>query len=116
MRNNQKLIWSTHNNKHILDPKAKWDKKTIKSTKVQPALYKPGTNIELIERMVWEKGITVKKANNQIWKVMELDVVVGAHLGKETKYVIVKMSANTIHGHPINADEARSYLKKAKQT
>ncbi len=47
---------------------------------------------------------------------MELDVVVGAHLGKETKYVIVKMSANTIHGHPINADEARSYLKKAKQT
>ena len=42
---------------------------------------------------------------------MELDDVVGASGGKETKYIRVEESSGTIHGHPITEEEFRKLTK-----
>lgn len=45
------------------------------------------------------------------WKVKAYDTIIGASNGKETNYIIIENSANTIHGHPITESE---YLKLLK--
>ena len=84
-------------------------KDIIKSTKNGPAKYNLGTDIEVLERMVWEKGTPV--TNGKTWKVMEFDDVIGAIGGAKTNYMIVEMSGGTIHGYPITKSE---YLKLTK--
>ncbi|WP_310732577.1 RHS repeat-associated core domain-containing protein [Paenibacillus sp. 1011MAR3C5] len=118
LKKTQNLTWDAHGNKHTLNKKVKWDKKTIKATKSGNAKYKSGIDNEMLERIGWDQGTIVKNEEGQMWKIMKFDDVVGAHLGKETKYVVVKMSKNgnatpVIHGHPINESEALQYLKNA---
>ncbi|MFC5401490.1 RHS repeat domain-containing protein [Cohnella soli] len=113
LKKTQDINWSSYKKKHTLDSKVKWDKKAIESTKTGPAKYKPGIDNEMLERIAWDQGTTVKNSDGSIWKILKYDDVVGAYLGKETNYVVVKESGGTIHGHPISEEEAKAYLKNA---
>ncbi|HDK7166212.1 TPA: hypothetical protein PTV44_000014 [Clostridium botulinum] len=73
------------------------------------AKYNPGTDIEKLERMAWEKGTSV--TNGRTWKVMEFDDVIGASAGAEIKYMRIEMSGGTIHGHPITKAEYKKLMK-----
>lgn len=101
------LVWTSHGYKHFAPKNVPW-KEVVKSTKRGPAKYLPGTDVESLERMVWEKGTLVNNARG--WKVMEFDEIIGASGGKETRYVRVEMSSGTIHGHPITEEEYRALL------
>mgnify|MGYP003293189168 CR=1 FL=1 len=72
--------WSNHGYKHFPQSNINW-KDIVKSSKNGPAKYTPGTNIEELERMVWEKGIPV--TNGKTWKVMEFKLVL-------SKSIVVK--------------------------
>ena len=81
----------------------------VKSTKNGPAKYKQGTDIEALERMVWETGTSV--TNGKSWKVMEFEEEIGASGGKTSRWIRVEESAKTIHGHPITAAEFKKLTK-----
>ncbi len=102
------LQWTNHGYKHYPSKNVDW-KDVVKSTTDGPAKYTPGTNVEGLERKVWAEGVEVTNGKN--WKVMELDDVVGASGGKETKYIRVEESGGTIHGHPITEEEFRKLTK-----
>lgn len=42
---------------------------------------------------------------------MKFNDVIGASVGKETKYIRVEESGGTIHGHPITEDEYKKLTK-----
>lgn len=42
---------------------------------------------------------------------MEFDDIIGASEGKNTKFMRVEMSSNTIHGHPISESEFKKLTK-----
>ena len=100
--------WTPHGGKHVARKNVSW-KKVIKSTKSGPAKYKHGTDIEKLEREVWDAG--QKVTNGKDWKVMEFDVEVGASGGKSSRWVRVERSADTIHGHPITFEEYQKLTK-----
>ena len=81
----------------------------VKATKSIPAKYKHEINVKKFEQIAWEKGTQV--TNGKTWKVFRADDIIGACNGVETPYVIIKMSANTIHGHPITFSEFKKYTK-----
>ena len=98
--------WTDHGHKHFPDKNKSW-KDIVKSTKDGPAKYsKDITDIEAFERNAWETGTSTTNGKN--WKVKAYDEVIGATGGKETQYIRIENSANTIHGHPISESE---YLK-----
>ncbi|WP_139179534.1 pre-toxin TG domain-containing protein [Lihuaxuella thermophila] len=106
--------WTPHGGKHVPPPNKSF-KEIIEMTKNgKPAKYKPGIDIEKIEREAWEKGIEVNPGEGKgtRWKIIELDEVVGASDGQKTKYMRVEYSANTIHGHPITESEYKKLLKR----
>lgn len=47
----------------------------------------------------WKYGKPTTNSKN--WKVFKADQIIGANSGKETCYMGIECSANTIHGHPI---------------
>lgn len=100
--------WTNHGFKHFAPKNMSW-KNVVKSTKNGPAKYLHGTDIEALERMVWEHGTDV--ADRKTWKVMGFDDIIGATTGKETKYMRVEFSSGTIHGHPITKSEYNKLLK-----
>ena len=100
--------WSNHGYKHFPQSNMAW-KEIVKSSKNGPAKYTPGTNIEKLERIVWEKGTPV--TNGKTWKVMKFNDVIGASAGAETNYIRVEFSGGTIHGHPITKVEYNKLLK-----
>jgi hypothetical protein len=96
--------------KHIPQANMDW-KDIVKSTKNGGAArYKPGIDIEAIERYAWEYGTTTKSRDS--FKVMKFDDVIGANGGKETVFMRVEMnSVGEIHGHPISEQKYLDYLK-----
>ena len=106
---NKKIQWTPHIHKHVPEKNMTW-KDVVKLTKNGgPAKYKHDIdNIEQLERMVWGKDIRCK---NGSYRVIKFDRVIGAFDGVETNYMVVKNSANTIHGHPISLAEYLKYLK-----
>ncbi len=100
--------WIPHRHKHVSPKDLSW-KKIIANTRNGDARYKPEINIKELEFFVWKEGIAVNNLQN--WKVMKLDKIIGASKGIETEYMVVKNSANTIHGHPITYIEYRDFLK-----
>ncbi|PSL47547.1 RHS repeat-associated protein [Chitinophaga niastensis] len=100
--------WTPHGYKHFPQKDKSWND-IVKSTKTGPAKYTPETNIEALERGVWKTGTPV--TNGKDWKVAAFDDIIGASEGKETKYVRVEHSANTIHGHPITEAEFKKLTK-----
>jgi RHS repeat-associated protein len=104
------LAWTPHGNKHVAPPEKKvpWQD-VVKSTKKGPAKYLPGTNIQALERKAWDEG--TKVTNGKTWKVFDAGDIIGASEGKETRYMRVELSANTIHGHPITPAEFNKLTK-----
>ena len=101
--------WTDHGHKHFPGKNKSW-KDIVKSTKNGPAKYSPDIkDIEAFEREAWETGTPVTNGKN--WKVKKYNDIIGATGGKETQYIRIENSANTIHGHPISKSE---YLKLLK--
>lgn len=100
--------WTAHGYKHVAPKNKPWID-VVKSTQNGPAKYKPNTNIQKLEKGVWEKGKTVNNGKN--WKVKEFQNEIGASAGKPSRWVRVENSADTIHGHPITKAE---YLRLTK--
>ncbi|BBH44889.1 hypothetical protein KU43P_13660 [Pseudomonas sp. KU43P] len=94
--------WTPHGYKHAAPKNASW-KSVIESTKTGPAKYKPGTDIELLERHVHSVGQQV--TNGKPWKVKDMHEIIGASEGKSSQWIRVEESAGTIHGHPISLNE-----------
>jgi len=107
--NEGNIKWTNHGYKHFASPKLSW-KEVVSSTKSGPAKYLPGTDVEALERIVWETGTPV--TNGKSWKVMKFENVIGASGGAGTQYIRVEMSSGTIHGHPITAAEYLSLIKQ----
>ncbi|MBO0473472.1 hypothetical protein JZO86_07115 [Enterococcus ureasiticus] len=103
------IEWTNHGYKHYPPKNMKW-KDIVSSTKNGPAKYKEGINIEQLERKVWKEGKNV--SNGKPWKVMEFDDIIGASSGKETRFMRVEKSSNTIHGHPITELEFNKLIGK----
>jgi len=103
------LNWTNHWGKHILSSNVNWSNHIIQSTKNGPAKYLPNTDVEKLERTIWEKWISVTNWKN--WKVQEFSNVIWASWWKESFWIRVENSANTIHWHPITQQE---YLKLTK--
>jgi hypothetical protein len=104
------IAWTPHGHKHFppKSKKIKW-RDIVKSTKTKPAKYSREVDIEALERFVYEHGQDV--TSDKTWKVMEFDKVIGAKNGKESRWVRVEISANTIHGHPITKQEFDNLTK-----
>lgn len=100
--------WAPYSFKHKPPKNVPW-KDLVKSTTYRRAFYKPEINIEALELHAWQHGQTT--TNNKNWKVFNAGKIIGAKSGKETMYMRVECSANTIHGHPILEDEYWGYLK-----
>ncbi|NIE52507.1 type IV secretion protein Rhs [Pantoea sp. Ap-870] len=94
--------WTPHGYKHVAPKNSTW-KDVIKSTKSGPAKYKPGTDIESLERSVYKNGESV--SNGKPWKVKDMGEIIGASEGKESRWLRVEESGGTIHGHPISENE-----------
>ncbi|WP_165073864.1 RHS repeat-associated core domain-containing protein [Paludisphaera rhizosphaerae] len=106
--NAQRPNWTNYNGKHVASGKLDW-KTIVKGTKNGPAKYKPGTDIEQLERMVHSQGIPA--TNGKPWRVMEFPDEIGASAGKPSRWVRVEESGGTIHGHPITAEEFQKLTK-----
>ena len=104
----KKIEWTPHRHKHVPQKNLSW-KEVISYTKHGDAKYKHGIDIETIERLAWDKGISVNNGKN--WKVIKFDHIIGAKTGIETPYMRIEMSSNTIHGHPITPAEYLGYVK-----
>jgi RHS repeat-associated protein len=103
--------WTNHGNKHVA-PKAPWPSVVKSTANGGAAKYAPGTDIEALERHAFEHGQEVN--NGKPWKVIDMGRTIGANDGKETRFMRVELSANTIHGHPISEDAFKKLTKKKK--
>lgn len=100
---------TNHGYKYFSDKSKSWNE-IIASIKNGSAKYSPNINdIEIFEREAWTTGKPVTNRKN--WKVKFYSQIIGANGGKETNYVRIENSSNTIHGHPISKSE---YLKLLK--
>lgn len=106
-KNSNNIQWTSHGYKHFPQKNLCW-KDIIKTTKHGFARYKPGIDIESLERLAWKNGY--QSTNKLNWKVIKFDHTIGAKRGLETCYMRVEMSANTIHGHPITLEEYTELL------
>ena len=100
--------WIRYDDKHKPFKNMQW-KDVVQYTKSGHAKYKPGINIESVEINAWLNGIEVL---GKPFKIFECDIIIGAKNGIETKYMVVKNSANTLHGHPLTPQEFFKYMKK----
>ncbi|WP_240891019.1 RHS repeat-associated core domain-containing protein [Pseudomonas sp. TMW22091] len=102
------IHWTAHGYKHSPSKNMSW-KAIIESTKTGPAKYKPGTDIESLERGVFKDGKS--STNGKPWKVKEFESDIGASGGKTSRWIRIELSAKTIHGHPITEQEFRKLTK-----
>ncbi|MFP1814032.1 RHS repeat-associated core domain-containing protein, partial [Lonsdalea quercina] len=100
--------WTPHGHKHVAPKNSSWND-IVKSTKSGPAKYKPGTDIESLERSVYKNGQPV--TNGKSWKVQDMGEVIGASEGKPSQWIRVEESGGTIHGHPISQREYQRLIK-----
>ena len=108
VKKSENINWTPHGYKHVAPKNKSWND-IIKSTKSGAAKYKPGENIEKLERDVWKTGQSV--TNGKPWKVKDLGREIGASEGKSSQWMRVEMSSNTIHGHPISKAEFMRLIK-----
>ncbi|OGY75451.1 MAG: hypothetical protein A2550_03625 [Candidatus Jacksonbacteria bacterium RIFOXYD2_FULL_43_21] len=107
LRRSQRVEWMEYT-RHLSPNNIPW-KNIVEGTTSGVAKYRPGLNVEALERYVWEKGTQVTNGRN--WKVMEFDETIGASAGKEVQWVRVEESAGGIHGHPITKEDYNKLTK-----
>ena len=101
--------WTPHGYKHFPQRFKTW-KQILKGTaNGGAAKYKPGIDIESLERGVWDSGTPT--TNGRTWKVQEFADIIGATNGKESRWIRVEYSGGTIHGHPISQAEYLELLQ-----
>jgi RHS repeat-associated protein len=103
--------WSSYGGKHVASANIPWAK-VVASTLSGAAKYKPGVDIEKLERAVWDAGVPV--SNGKPWKVAEFTGDIGASAGKPSRWVRVEESGGTIHGHPITEQEFQKLTKPSE--
>ncbi len=104
------ISWSNHGYKHFPNKNLSW-RDIVKSTESGPAKYSFDIqDVEAFERSAWESGTPVTNGKN--WRVKKYDKTIAAVNGKETIYVRIEKSSNTIHGHPISESEYNKLLKE----
>ena len=103
--------WSSYGGKHVAPSNIPW-KAIIEGTTSGAAKYKPGINIEKLERDVWAVGVPA--SNGKPWKVAEFTGEIGASGGKSSSWVRVEESGGVIHGHPITQQEFQKLTKKTE--
>ncbi|WP_269632539.1 RHS repeat domain-containing protein [Pelomonas sp. BJYL3] len=101
--------WTAHGGKHVAGSRMPWSK-VVESTISGPAKYLHGTNVESLERYVWEHG--TQATNGRTWKVMAFGEEIGASNGKPSRWIRVEESGGTIHGHPISEAEFKKLTKE----
>ncbi|QOY73576.1 RHS repeat protein [Pseudomonas sp. OST1909] len=104
----EEIQWTAHGYKHSPSKKMPW-KDILATTKSGPAKYKPGINIENLEREAYKNGRAT--TNGKPWKVMEYSESIGASEGASSRWIRIELSAKTIHGHPISEREFRRLTK-----
>ncbi|XQP62037.1 RHS repeat-associated core domain-containing protein [Pseudomonas fluorescens] len=104
----EEIEWTAHGYKHSPSKKMPW-KDILATTKSGPAKYKPGINIENLEREAYKNGRAA--TNGKPWKVMEYPESIGASEGVSSRWIRIELSAKTIHGHPISEQEFRRLTK-----
>jgi hypothetical protein len=111
-KESNKIEWTNHGWKHKPQQNVPW-KKIVENTRDRkfPAKYKPGIEIEQLEKTVWDRGVSCKSPDGQVWKAMKFENIVGASNGQETNCVVVKNHSNMIHGHPITAEQFLQWTK-----
>jgi hypothetical protein len=91
-----------------------WNKQAIKRTRNSFARFKPGipdTPIQIAE-LYNNAEVThsiPSNADDQVsnyW--VEMQYVVGASAGKETRYVLIKYNAGRVHARPVTFQELRN--------
>ncbi|MBR6149646.1 MAG: hypothetical protein IKQ25_00040 [Lachnospiraceae bacterium] len=104
------VSWSNHGYKHFPNKNMSW-MDIVNSTKSGPAKYSFDIqDVEAFERAAWEAGTPVTNGKN--WRVNKFETTIGAVNGRETVYVRIENSSNTIHGHPISEAEYYKLLKE----
>jgi transmembrane sensor len=101
--------WTAHGGKHVAGSRLPWSK-VVESTLSGPAKYLHGTNVESLERYVWEHG--TQATNGRTWKVMAFGEEIGASNGKPSRWIRVEESGGTIHGHQISEAEFKKLTKE----
>ncbi|WP_223271475.1 RHS repeat-associated core domain-containing protein, partial [Pseudomonas fluorescens] len=102
------IEWTAHGYKHSPSKKIPW-KDILATTKSGPAKYRPGIDIESLEREAYKNGRMT--TNGKPWKVMEYAESIGASEGAPSRWIRVELSSKTIHGHPISEQEFRRLTK-----
>lgn len=109
------VSWTNYKDTHIIrGSNVNW-KEVIKSTRGPraSAKYLPQTDVEMLERGVWQNGTPVTNGKN--WRVYEFKSVIGASDGKEVRWVRVEATGGpgslVIHGHPITQQEYQRLIK-----
>ncbi|MGU9836263.1 RHS repeat-associated core domain-containing protein, partial [Pseudomonas sp. LF195] len=102
------IEWTAHGYKHSPSKKMSW-KDILTTTKSGPAKYRPGIDIENLEREAYKNGRMT--TNGKPWKVMEYAESIGASEGAPSRWIRIELSAKTIHGHPISEQEFRRLTK-----
>ncbi|NWB22975.1 MULTISPECIES: hypothetical protein [unclassified Pseudomonas] len=96
--------WTSYGYKHSPSKNLAWED-IVSSTRYGPAKYKPGINIEKLEREAYKNGVPSTHAKP--WKLREYPQVIGASDGKPSYWVRIESSAGVIHGHPVSEQEFR---------
>lgn len=102
------INWIVRDHKYSPSKNTSWEA-IIESTKTGPEKYKPGTDIEKLERGVFKDGKL--STNGKPWKVKEFESDIVASRGKNSRWIRIELSAKTIHGHPITEQEFRKLTK-----
>eukprot|EP01133_Synstelium_polycarpum_P000138 gene138-163_t len=87
--------WTPYGYKHSPSKNLAWED-IVSSTRYGPAKYKPGINIEKLEREAYKNGVPSTHAKP--WKLREYPQVIGASDGKPSYWVRIESSAGVIHG------------------
>jgi hypothetical protein len=107
--------WTSHGRpgpKHQAQKNQDW-KRVRQNTQSGPAKYKHDVDREYIERHVWKNGYSTTTTNSPT--VMEFDRIIGASNGKDSRWVRVEISSNTIHGRPISKRDFDRAIKEINE-
>jgi hypothetical protein len=99
--------------KHLAPARMLW-KEIVESTLKGPAKFKNAKEYVELTKKAWDEGKAV--TNGKLWKVYEVNEVIGASEGKETKYMRVELTESTkeLHSSPITGEQYQK-LTKAKK-
>ncbi len=106
--------YSEHGHKHI-KAKTKEQTKLFSETGRKQAQYLPSVDNGMLEKEALQKGLIYKdKDKGAIYFFYQSAETIGYDLGKEATWIRAELNDSWIyHGHPMNDDRVKEYLKSA---